>query len=122
MDIAYLPAEDINVSDIVYSRFFFHSITEENEDKLLSSIVNNARRGTYICIEARTMNDPLLLAGDKLSINEHVTDHYRRFLDYHSFIDKLLKYGLTVHYSTEVNNVAIYKDDNPYVLRVIASV
>jgi tellurite methyltransferase len=122
MDIADLPAEDINVSDIVYSRFFFHSITEENEDKLLSLIINNARGGTYICIEARTMNDPLMLSGKKLSINEHMTDHYRRFLDYPLFLDKLVKYGLTIHYSTEVNNVAVYKDDNPYVLRVIASV
>jgi tellurite methyltransferase len=121
IDIAYLPAEYIKVSDILYSRFFFHSITEENEDKLLSLIVNNARRDTYICIEARTTNDPLMHYGNKLSTNEHMTDHYRRFLDYQSFIDKLLKYGLIIHYSTEVNNVAVHKNDNPYVLRVIAS-
>lgn len=105
--------------DYVYSRFTFHSINEAKENRTLEWIKNNLDGGLFF-IEARSLNDPMFLKGEILSENENYTNHYRRYMDLDKFTDKLESLGFEILFKIEDKDLAPYKDDNPYVIRVIA--
>ena len=58
--------------------------------------------------------------GRALSGTENFTTHYRRYMDLDGFVAKLESRGFEVLYCIEDNDLAVYKDDNPYVIRIIA--
>ena len=89
-----------NDFDYVYSRFTFHSIEEAKED--------------------RTLKDPMFKQGEALSETENFTTHYRRYMDLDKIIEKLESRGFEIIFKIEDNDLAVYKDDNPYVIRIIA--
>lgn len=106
--------------DYVYSRFTFHSINEVKEDRTLDWIESNLYEGGYFLLEARSMNDPMFKQGKVLSETENFTTHYRRYMDLDKIINKLESRNFEIMYKIEDNNLAVYKDDNPYVIRIIA--
>ena len=94
--------------DMIYSRFTFHSITNTNHDVFLKSIKEN----TYLCIETRS---------DKgIDAERHYGDgHYRNFtnLDY---LKKILEnHNFNIEHIEENVDMAIYKNENPWCIRVI---
>jgi len=105
--------------NIVYSRFVLHAIPEVLEDKILTFIYNNLPEGVVSLHEFRTNKDPLSKKGTTLSKNEMLTDHYRRFIDTDKFREKVKKIGFKEIYFIESNNLAVYKDDNPVVARIV---
>jgi trans-aconitate methyltransferase len=93
--------------DVIYSRFTFHSITNEQQEQLIQSISPD----TFLCIETRSSND-----------NEHRTfgnNHYRNLTNIDYLIALLQKYNFTILYSLESDNVAVYKEENPICIRII---
>ena len=78
--------------DVFYSRFTIHSITEEDQALLLPKVYNCLDTGGLFCIEVRTTKDP------KFGVGQHVSD---------------------TTYFNEQNNLSIYKDDNPVLMRII---
>lgn len=108
------------VFDYVYSRFTFHSINEVKEDRTLDWIESNLCEEGYFLLEARSMNDPMFKQGKVLSETENFTTHYRRYMDLDKIINKLESRNFEIMYKIEDNNLAVYKDDNPYVIRIIA--
>lgn len=104
--------------DYIYSRFTFHSITEEKEDNTLEWISQHLN-GLFF-LEARSLNDPMFKKGEALSETENFTDHYRRYMDLNKFIAKLEAKGFEILFKIEDKDLAPYKDDNPYVIRIIA--
>lgn len=106
--------------DYIYSRFTIHSITEEGEDRLLNYAFNNLYKGGYIFIEARSVKDVLYNEGVKLSKNENFTDHYRRYADKDALINKLIKLGFKIKYQIESKGLAVYKKEDPCIVRIIA--
>jgi hypothetical protein len=93
--------------NVIYSRFTFHSISNEQQEKLIQSILPN----TFLCIETRSNND-----------NENRTfgnTHYRNLTNMEYLIALLTKYNFTILYSIESNNLAIYKEENPICIRII---
>ena len=58
--------------------------------------------------------------GKNLSETENFTTHYRRYMDLDRIIEKLEKRNFKIEFKLEDNNLAVYKDDNPYVIRIIA--
>ena len=106
--------------DYIYSRFTFHSIDEKNEDKTLKWISQYLNDG-MLFVEARSINDAMYLEGKRISENENFTNHYRRYITLDTFIQKLKSLGFEILYKKEDNNLAKYKNDNPYVIRVIAA-
>ena len=94
--------------DLIYSRFTFHSITNEEHLEFLKSI----NKYSYLAIEARSTKDQ-----DK---EEHYgKTHFRNYIDF-DYLKKLLKTnGFEILYLTEDKNLAIYKDENPTCVRVI---
>ena len=58
--------------------------------------------------------------GKALSETENFTTHYRRYMDLNKVVEKLESRKFEIIYKIEDNDLAIYKDDNPYVIRIIA--
>lgn len=106
--------------DYVYSRFTFHSINENKENRTLDWIEANLKKDALFLLEARSINDPMFKQGEALSETENFTTHYRRYMDLDSIINKLESRNFEILFKIEDNNLAIYKDDNPYVIRIIA--
>lgn len=108
--------------DYIYSRFTMHSIKEDEEDRLLLWLKRNTQQGGIFFVEARSTKDPIIQTGVKIDgeKNAYMFDHYRRFLEFDVFKDKLINVGFEILFSIESNNLAIYKDDNPFVIRIVA--
>lgn len=106
--------------DYIYSRFTFHSINEAKEDRTLDWIENTLDNGGCFLLEARSLNDPMFKQGKSLSDTENYTTHYRRYMNLNKIIEKLESRNFEIIYNIEDNNLAVYKDDNPYVIRIIA--
>ena len=58
--------------------------------------------------------------GEQISDTENITTHYRRYLDYEETIKKIEDLGLTIVYKIESQGLAIYKDDDPMLIRIVA--
>jgi len=94
--------------NLVYSRFTFHSITDEDQDLLLASI----KTPTILCIETRSIKG-------SNSFRTFGDNHYRNFTDIDELKKLLKKYKFEILYIKESNNFAVYKDENPICIRVI---
>jgi|MDTC01.2.fsa_nt_gb ubiquinone/menaquinone biosynthesis C-methylase UbiE len=106
-----------NKSFSVYSRFSLHAINNAEEKAFLNNLIksNNLK---FLMIETRTIYDDLFGKGTKISKNEYLTDHYRRFIDPNKIKGKLKK-KFRLIYSFLGKNVAKFKKENPKVLRII---
>lgn len=94
--------------DLVYSRFTFHSITNENHNDFLNTI----KEGTYLAIEARSSK----------GIDEYVhhgKTHYRNYIDCNYLEDLLMKNKFEILFSEEGKGMAKYKDEDPICIRII---
>ena len=106
--------------DAFYSRFTIHSISKSDELKLLPKIYDNLEKNGLFCVEVRTINDPLYGIGEFSGENTFVTDnHSRRFIDTKVFRKQVLDLGFKELYFIEENNLSIYKNDNPVLMRII---
>lgn len=109
-----------NDFDYVYSRFTFHSIEEVKEDRTLDWIADKLNKDACFLLEARSLKDPMFKQGEALSETENFTTHYRRYMDLDKITEKLESRGFEILFKIEDNDLAVYKDDNPYVIRIIA--
>jgi len=105
--------------DVFYSRFSLHAITKPDEKILLLKAYRSLNKGGMFCVEVRTIKDPLCGEGESCGDNAYRTDHYRRFIDASEFVSQVLLLGFELVYFTEENNLSIYKNDNPVLMRVI---
>jgi len=97
-----------------YMRFFLHSIPEEVQDTLISTLTELARRGDMFAAEFRT---------DKDENNQHVfgDSHYRRYQNADDFSKRLSdEYRWRITFETEEKGLSPYKDEDPVLYRVIA--
>ena len=106
--------------DVFYSRFTIHSITEKDQKELLPKVYGLLGEGGLLCIEVRTIKDP------KFGVGKHVCDttyfndgHTRRFIDSQEFLNEVLSLGFKLKYFNEQDNLSVYKDDNPVLMRII---
>ena len=104
----------------IYSRFTFHSINEKKEDKTLNWIGEKLDKNGLFLLEARSIKDPMLKQGDSLSETENFTTHYRRYMELEKIKKKIESKNLEIIYEIEDKDLAVYKDDNPVVIRIIA--
>jgi tellurite methyltransferase len=108
-----------SVKKIVYARFFLHTINYRNEDIFLKILKKISNKTTIVALEFRTTKDQLLQKGVKISTNEGLTDHYRRFVDVGDFLKKLNKINFKIIYLKQSINLSKYKNDNPHLCRVV---
>ena len=95
---------------LIYSRFTFHSINNEQQESFLASI---QKPQTLLCIETRSDKgiDAKRVHGDS---------HYRNFTNIDTLKVQLNKHQFDILFLYEGQDVAIYKDENPVCIRVIA--
>jgi len=106
--------------DYIYSRFTFHSINEKKENSTLDWIESTLDEDGMFFLEARSIKDPMFMKGTNLSETENFTDHYRRYMNFDKIIEKIESRNFEIIFKIEDKDLAVYKDDNPYVIRIIA--
>lgn len=106
--------------DIVYSRFFLHTINKVVQDKIFKNLIKLIKTHSLICLEFRTIKDPLYFKGKPIGKHERITDHYRRFIDLDELLNlSYIKNNFSVIYKFEDKNLAKYKKENPVVARLV---
>ena len=100
---------DKKIYDLVYSRFTFHSITNEDHIEFLDSIHPN----TYLAIETRSKK------GEENDVY-HGKTHFRNYTDLDYICELLESKQFEILYKQEDNNMANYKNENPICIRIIS--
>ena len=118
-DINFFSFKKLKKFDYIYLRFFFHTISENTEKILMKNIKEIIKKNTIIMLEFRTDKDPLMMKGKVISFNERFTDHYRRFINVDDLIARFKNLNFKVLYKIERKNLAIHKNDNPVLCRLI---
>lgn len=107
--------------DYVYSRFTMHSITEKEEDILLKRVYSALEDNGLFFIEVRSIKDDIFGLGEEIARNTYIyNEHCRRFIIMKELVNKLEDIGFNIVLSNEDKNYAIYKNQNPIVIRIIA--
>ncbi len=98
-----------------------HAITDNQEDRLLNKVYEILKVSGKFFIETRTIRDHLYGLGENVGNNAYIyNNHYRRFINKDSIVHKLKLVGFNIIYAEEGNDWAVYKEENPIVLRIIA--
>ena len=96
---------------VIYARFFFHAISEEEEDLVLAALSQCLRSEARCYFEFRTERDA---QGDK-----RFGQHYRRFINIDRFVEKAINRGsFECFYQVEGQGMAKYFEEDPFVGRV----
>ena len=107
--------------DVVYSRFVLHAMPLEEEIATLQAAAALLRPAGRIFVECRSINDPMARLGEVISPTERIYGHYRRFIIADELIERVQHAGLAIEGEViELDGLAVYKDDNPVVIRLAA--
>ena len=109
-----------NHFDYLYARFFLHAITEKEQKIFFINSFNLLKKNGSLFLEFRTIKDMLIKKGKKISSNERITDHYRRFIDPFELIKELnINFNFKVIFFKTSNRFAIFNKHKPHVCRLI---
>ena len=97
---------------IFYSRFVIHTLDDDQETALLDILASNLDKDEKIYFEFRSSEDAEL---DNLFGN-----HFRRYVNVETFYEKLVTRGFEIQYSLIGQGMAKYKEEDPFVARIIA--
>ena len=120
----FVSTEQFNIDtyDYIYSRFSIHSINFEQENILLNKAYKSLNKGGKIFIEVRSIKDEFYGRGKKIGKNEYIYQgHYRRFIDKNEIEKNMKEIGYKIELLIEDKGLAVYKNQNPVVIRIIAS-
>lgn len=118
-DITHLANKGLKY-DSIYCRFVIHAMPVEEEIDLIRTSFDLLKKGGFIFVECRSINDPLSREGEVLSPTERLHGHYRRFIIPYELDDRLVKNGFEVIEISEHSGVSKHNNDNPVVVRVKA--
>ncbi len=109
--------------DIIYCRFFLHTINENGENKLLHLIKKMKKKNSVICFEFRNLKDQIFKKYKKRKHNQIVEfekGHYRRMINPIMFLEKCVKIiKCKMLYFKSSKNLSVVKYDNPNLSRII---
>ena len=112
-----------NKYDVIYCRFFVHTVSELLENKLISLIKKSKNKGTLVFFEFRNYKDKIFgnfKAIDHNKIIEFEKGHFRRIIDPKIFLKKFLSATKSkLIYQKSGINLSIVKNDNPNLSRMI---
>ena len=106
--------------DVVYSRFVLHAMPLDEEVRLLEAAHALLGPGGGLHVECRSINDPMARKGEVISPTERIHGHYRRFLVMDELVGRLADAGFVVESSLESNGLAVFGDEDPVVIRILA--
>ena len=97
----------------VYSRFFLHTLDDDQERIFLYSLSKCLQSNDLIYFEFRSKEDEKM---DKIYGN-----HFRRYIDTNQLLTMLSnKYGFEIEYQITGQGMAKYNSEDPFVSRIIA--
>lgn len=104
-----------SASDVVavYTRFFLHSIDEEQEDLFVSALA------TALTVSGDEIHSEYRSAEDESLPKVHGKGHYRRYIQTPVLLKKLEALGFEVIYDVTGRGMAKYKNEDPFVSRFI---
>jgi SAM-dependent methyltransferase len=107
--------------DYFYSRFTIHSITEDEENILLSNVFNSLNHGGLFFIEVRGIHDEIYGKGEPAGRNAYIyNNHFRRFIVNDELINALVNKGFEIIFNKEARGFAKYVNEDPLIIRIIA--
>lgn len=105
--------------DVYYARFFIHVIKESMLNSFFENLSNIMSKNSIFVFETRSTKGITELEKKETNFKSSVGEKHFRMLYSKKYIKtKLIKYFDVIHLIEE-NNVAIHKEDNPYVIRGI---
>lgn len=111
--------------DVVYCRFFLHTISSRGEGKLLKLIKSITKKNSLVCLEFRNWQDKIFYIKKRIHnvIVEYEKGHYRRIINPKQFIKTFLREikSKIIFYKSS-RNLSIVKKDNPHLSRLIFKV
>ena len=120
-DFAELGDQYAGQIDAIYARFTLHAIPVETEGLVLGWVSRNLRPGGRLHIEARSVLGDLYGRGESAGEDAFIHDgHYRRFLRRDVLVHSVERHGLVVDDVVEAAGLAVYLDDDPVVIRLVA--
>ena len=109
--------------DIIYCRFFLHTINENGKTKLLHLIRKIKKKNSVICFEFRNLKDQIFKKYKKRKHNQIVEfekGHYRRMINPIMFLEKCVKViKCKMIFYKSSKNLSVVKYDNPNLSRMI---
>lgn len=106
--------------DIAYSRFVLHAMPLAEEKIVLKECYKLLEENGVFYIECRSNKSERFRKGDVISSDERSDGHYRRFIDFLDLQSRLIDCGFTIIDAIESDGLAIYKGDDPVLIRIIA--
>ena len=119
LNLSFLKKKKISK---IYARFFIHAINKQQQLFFFANIRKILSKNTQIFLEFRTSKDPMKKYGKKISENERISDHYRRFINSDEFQSEVLDLGFKVMFRKESFNFAKFGKQKPHICRMILSV
>ena len=119
-DIRNISIQPKEPFDIVYARFVLHALNEYEAQQAFKWIFEHLNNGGLFYSESRSIKDNIFGEGKKIERYIYKTDHRRRFLVKNDLLKELESFGFTINYVLEKQGLAVYKDSDPVVIRVIA--
>jgi SAM-dependent methyltransferase len=121
-DMGALGDEHAQALDAVYSRFTLHAVSRATASRALAWAARSLQPGGRFFIEVRSVLGSLYGVGEPVERDAFLyNDHYRRFVRKDELCDELAGLGLALTEVVESAGIAVYKDDDPVVIRVVAT-
>ena len=128
-NVSFIAKDFTNLSteekgfDNIYTRFTLHSIVKDAADRTIGWAAKNLNVNGYLAIEVRSVNDELFEKGEKVDIDTwYYNNHSRRFVRLNELIETIEKAGLKIVFQQESKGLAVYKTEDPMVIRLICTV
>ena len=102
----------VDGDNMLYMRFFLHSITKEIENIILETASSVMKKDDLLAAEFRTEKDQ--------DANHTFKKHYRRFIPMAEMIAELKKYGFEVIHSQESQGLSPFGNEDPFLCRIVA--
>jgi len=119
-DIKNLHKKINDTFNVVYVRFVLHALDEEESKNAINWTFNHLEKGGLFLSESRSIKDSIFGEGDKINKRIYKTTHQRRFLKRDELLKDLKNTGFIIDDVIENKGLAIYKDSDPVVIRVVA--
>ena len=107
---------------VVYSRFTLHAVPSKVQAAALGWARRKLAPGGKLLIEVRSVNGSLYGKGSQVDRDAFLHDgHYRRFVRMDELTSELTTLGFSIDSAIESSGVAVYRDDDPVVIRLVAT-
>jgi SAM-dependent methyltransferase len=107
--------------DIYYARFFIHAIKEKTLDSFIENLYKLMSKKSKFIFETRSTKGITNLEKKETNFKSSIGEKHFRMLYSIDYLRNKFEKKFEIDHLMEINDVAKYKTDNPYVIRGIIS-